>query len=34
MVAGENIGPSKLDKATKLKIPIITEDDLLQMISG
>ncbi len=29
LVAGENIGPSKLDKAQKLKIPIISEDDLL-----
>jgi len=31
MVAGENIGPSKLEKAQKLKIPIITEDDLIQL---
>ena len=31
LVAGENIGPSKLEKAQKLKIPIITEDDLLQL---
>jgi len=29
LVAGENIGPSKLEKAQKLKIPIISEDDLL-----
>ena len=29
LIAGENIGPSKLDKARKLKIPIISEDDLL-----
>ncbi len=31
LVAGENIGPSKLEKAQKLKVPIITEDDLLRM---
>jgi len=31
LVAGENIGPSKLEKALKLKIPIISEDDLLQL---
>jgi DNA ligase (NAD+) len=31
MVAGENIGPSKLEKAQKLKIPIITENDLIQL---
>jgi DNA ligase (NAD+) len=34
MVAGENIGPSKLEKANKLNIPIIGENDLLAMISG
>jgi DNA ligase (NAD+) len=31
LIAGENIGPSKLEKAQKLKIPIISEDDLLRM---
>jgi DNA ligase (NAD+) len=31
LVAGENIGPSKLEKAQKLKIPIISEDELLQL---
>jgi len=31
LVAGENIGPSKLEKAQKLKIPIISEDNLLQL---
>jgi DNA ligase (NAD+) len=31
LVAGENIGPSKLEKAQKLKIPIISEDDLLRL---
>ena len=34
LIAGDNIGPSKLDKVNKLKIPIITEDELLKMISG
>jgi DNA ligase (NAD+) len=31
LVAGENIGPSKLEKALKLKIPIISENDLRQL---
>ena len=32
LVAGDNMGPSKLGKATKLKIPIITELELIKMI--
>ncbi len=32
VLAGENMGPSKLEKATKLGIPVITEQDFLQMI--
>ena len=32
MLAGNNIGPSKLEKAEKLNIPIISEDDFLKMI--
>jgi len=32
LLAGNNIGPSKLEKAEKLNIPIITEDDFLKMI--
>lgn len=32
LVAGENMGPSKLKKATDLNIPIITEEEFLQMI--
>ncbi|WP_129716504.1 NAD-dependent DNA ligase LigA [Pedobacter sp. SYP-B3415] len=32
LVAGDNMGPSKLEKATKLKIPIITDTVLLEMI--
>ncbi|MBV1922607.1 MAG: NAD-dependent DNA ligase LigA [Flavobacteriaceae bacterium] len=33
VVAGDNMGPSKLAKAESLEIPIITEDDFLLMIS-
>ena len=33
LLAGSNIGPSKLEKAVKLAIPIISEDDFLKMIS-
>ncbi|HAH23428.1 MAG TPA: DNA ligase (NAD(+)) LigA [Prolixibacteraceae bacterium] len=32
LLAGSNIGPSKLEKAVKLAIPIISEDDFLKMI--
>jgi DNA ligase (NAD+) len=32
LVAGDNMGPSKLEKATKLNIPLISEDDLIGMI--
>lgn len=32
MLAGNNIGPSKLEKAEKLNIPIISEDEFLLMI--
>ncbi len=32
LLAGENIGPSKLEKVKKLNIPIISEDDFLKMI--
>lgn len=32
LLAGDNIGPSKLEKVQKLGIPIITEDDFLEMI--
>lgn len=32
LLAGNNIGPSKLDKAVKLNIPIISEDEFLKMI--
>ncbi len=32
VVAGDNMGPAKLDKATKLNIPIMTEEDFKTMI--
>jgi DNA ligase (NAD+) len=31
LIAGESIGPSKLEKATQLKIPIITEESYRQL---
>jgi len=32
IVAGENMGPSKLEKAKKLNVAIISEDDFLKML--
>jgi DNA ligase (NAD+) len=32
LVAGDNMGPAKLEKAQKLNIPIISDDELLGMI--
>lgn len=32
ILAGANMGPSKLEKAQKLNIPIVNEDEFLQMI--
>jgi len=32
ILAGENMGPSKLEKAKKLNIPIISEEDFLKML--
>ncbi|RZS92616.1 NAD-dependent DNA ligase LigA [Aquimarina brevivitae] len=32
LVAGENMGPSKLEKASKLNIPIISETEFISMI--
>jgi len=32
VVAGANMGPSKLEKANKLGVPIISEDDFLDMV--
>jgi DNA ligase (NAD+) len=34
LVAGENMGPSKLQKAQSLNIPIISEDELMQMLQS
>lgn len=33
LVAGDNMGPAKLEKANKLNIPIISDDELLVLIS-
>ena len=33
LVAGSNMGPSKLEKAQKLNIPIISDQDLIDLIS-
>ncbi len=32
LVAGDKMGPSKLEKASKLEIPILTEDQFLALI--
>ncbi|WP_152285471.1 NAD-dependent DNA ligase LigA [Flavicella marina] len=32
VVAGENMGPSKLEKATNLEVPILNEDEFLALI--
>lgn len=32
VVAGDNMGPAKLEKANQLKVPIISEDGFLEMI--
>jgi len=32
LVAGDNMGPSKLEKATKLNVPIISDEELLAML--
>jgi DNA ligase (NAD+) len=32
-VAGDNIGPAKLEKAGKLNIPILTETDFIKLIN-
>jgi DNA ligase (NAD+) len=32
VIAGENMGPAKLEKASQLKVPIISEEDFLGMI--
>ncbi|WP_411273207.1 NAD-dependent DNA ligase LigA [Daejeonella sp.] len=32
LIAGDNMGPSKLERAVKLKIPMISDSDLLEML--
>jgi DNA ligase (NAD+) len=32
LVAGDNMGPAKLEKAQKLKVPLISHQDLLEML--
>lgn len=32
LLAGDNMGPSKLEKAKKLNVPLISEDDLSEML--
>jgi DNA ligase (NAD+) len=32
LVAGDNMGPSKLEKAQKLKVPMISQEELLEML--
>ncbi len=32
VIAGENMGPAKLEKANQLKIPIISENDFMQLL--
>lgn len=34
VVAGENMGPAKLEKANQLNIPIISEDEFITMVNG
>lgn len=34
VLAGEGVGPSKLEKAAKLGIPLVSEEDFLAMLSG
>ena len=33
LVAGDNMGPSKLEKANKLKVAIISEDDFIELLN-
>ncbi len=33
VVAGDNMGPAKLEKANQLKIPIISEDEFIQLVN-
>jgi DNA ligase (NAD+) len=33
VLAGDNMGPAKLDKANKLGVPIISENEFIQMLA-
>ncbi|WP_309641605.1 NAD-dependent DNA ligase LigA [Flavobacterium sp.] len=33
VIAGENMGPAKLEKANQLKVPIITENDFINLLN-
>lgn len=33
VVAGDNMGPAKLEKATKLNVPVISEDDFITLLN-
>ena len=33
ILAGENMGPSKLEKAQKMGVPLMNEDEFLAMLS-
>ncbi|MFV8376075.1 NAD-dependent DNA ligase LigA [Flavobacterium sp. LB1P71] len=33
VVAGDNMGPAKLEKANKLNVPIVSEDDFMKLIN-
>jgi DNA ligase (NAD+) len=32
-VAGDNMGPAKLEKAAKLNIPMLTETDFMKLVN-
>ena len=34
LIAGENMGPAKLEKAKKLEIPMLSEEDFIKLIGG
>jgi DNA ligase (NAD+) len=34
LIAGENMGPSKLDKAIKLGVTILAEDEFIHLLSS
>ena len=34
VIAGENMGPSKLQKATELEITILSEDEFINMLKN